>query len=113
MIYNILMILGAGFVLTGSFGVLRMPDVYNRIHAQTVCVVGGAGLILIGICLKEGLMPFGFRAVAVAALLFATNAVGSHAIARAARRSGVEPSEDTAEPINSRRAGTEEEVGSE
>ena len=32
---NILMVIGGVFLLLGGFGVLRMPDVFNRIQAGT------------------------------------------------------------------------------
>jgi multicomponent Na+:H+ antiporter subunit G len=86
---QVLLIIGAAFGLVGSLGVLRMPDVYNRIHAQTICVVGGAIVALAGACLIEGFSSYTLKALVIAAFLFVTNPVGSHAIARAAHRSGV------------------------
>jgi multicomponent Na+:H+ antiporter subunit G len=86
---QVLLVIGAAFGLVGSLGVLRMPDVYNRIHAQTICVVGGAIVALAGACLIEGFSSYTLKALVIAAFLFVTNPVGSHAIARAAHRSGV------------------------
>ncbi|KXA99784.1 hypothetical protein AKJ42_02480 [candidate division MSBL1 archaeon SCGC-AAA261C02] len=86
---KILLGVGAGFGVIGSIGVLRMPDVYNRIHSQTLCVVGGAILILFGVLLLEGFSSYGLKALIIAIFLFVTNPVGSHAIARAAHKSGV------------------------
>lgn len=86
---EILLSVGAAFGLVGAIGVLRMPDVYNRIHAQTICIVGGAILVLLGVCLLEGFSSYTVKALIIAAFLFVTNPVGSHAIARAAHRSGV------------------------
>jgi multicomponent Na+:H+ antiporter subunit G len=70
-------------------GILRLPDVYNRIHAQTVVVVGGVIALMLGIGALEGISLFSLKALLVALFLFITNPVGSHAIARAAHRSGV------------------------
>jgi multicomponent Na+:H+ antiporter subunit G len=81
--------IGSACALVGAMGVVRLPDVYNRIHAQTICVVGGAILILLGVCLLEGFSLYSLKALIIAAFLFITNPVGSHAIARAAHRSGV------------------------
>jgi len=85
----VLLGIGAFCALVGSLGILRLPDVYNRIHAQTVCVVGGAILMLFGISLVEGVSPYTLKALLIALFLFLTNPVGSHAIARAAHKSGV------------------------
>lgn len=80
---------GAGCTLVGGMGILRLPDVYNRIHAQTVVVVGGVIALMLGIGALEGISLFSLKALLVALFLFITNPVGSHAIARAAHRSGV------------------------
>ena len=80
---------GAFCALVGSLGILRFPDVYNRIHAQTVVVVGGVILSLIGVSLVEGVSPYTLKALLIALFLFLTNPVGCHAIARAAHKSGV------------------------
>ncbi len=82
------------FALVGAIGIIRMPDVYNRIHAETLCVFGGSivGLIAIAILafFKGSLKPlFSLKAIIIALFLFFTNPVGSHAIARAAHKSGV------------------------
>lgn len=88
-IAKILLGIGAIFGLIGGIGVLRMPDVYNRIHSETLCVVGGAIVILIGACIFYGYSPYTLKALIIAVFLFVTNPVGSHAIARAAHKSGV------------------------
>lgn len=87
---KILLGIGAAFGLIGGIGILRMPDVYNRIHAETICVVGGTIVILIGIAVMKGASVYTLKALIIAAFLFVTNPVGSHAIARAAHKSGVE-----------------------
>ncbi len=84
-----LLVVGAVFGVIGAIGVVRMPDVYNRIHAQTVCVVGGAIVALAGACIIEGFSAYTLKAIIIGAFIFVTNPVGSHAIARAAHRSKV------------------------
>ena len=84
-----LLVIGAVFGIIGAIGVIRMPDVYNRIHAQTIVVVGGAIVALAGACLIEGFSAYTLKAIIIAVFLFVTNPVGSHAIARAAYRSKV------------------------
>ncbi|KXB07423.1 hypothetical protein AKJ52_00300 [candidate division MSBL1 archaeon SCGC-AAA382C18] len=89
----ILLCIGSFFTFVGSIGIVRMPDVYNRIHSETLCVVGGSILVFIaiaiyGITLSElSSIPFGIKALLIAGFLFVTNPVGSHAIARAAHKS--------------------------
>ncbi|MCS7131141.1 MAG: monovalent cation/H(+) antiporter subunit G [Hadesarchaea archaeon] len=86
---NALLGIGAFCALVGAIGVVRLPDVYNRIHANTVCVVGGAMTLMLGVGLLEGLSFYTLKALTIALFIFLTNPVGAHAIARAAHRSGV------------------------
>ncbi len=85
----ILLGIGAFCALTGAMGIVRFPDVYNRIHANTVVVVGGVIVTLIGVSVLEGLSLYTLKALIIALFIFLTNPVGSHAIARAAHKSGV------------------------
>lgn len=89
LIAYVLFAIGAGCALIGAMGILRLPDVYNRIHAQTVVVVGGVIIMLIGVAVLEGLSSYALKALLIALFIFLTNPVGSHAIARAAHKSGV------------------------
>jgi len=86
---NVLLGIGAACALIGAMGIVRLPDVYNRLHAQTVSIVGGAIMVLLGISLIEGLSLYSLKALTIALFIFLTSPVGSHAIARAAHKSGV------------------------
>jgi len=78
---------GAAFLLIGSLGVLRMPDVYNRLQAGTKCTTLGAFLTIVGVGIIE---PSWFwKCLAVAVFILATNPISNHAVGRASRRSGV------------------------
>jgi multicomponent Na+:H+ antiporter subunit G len=91
MIGEIALAVGAFFAVVGGIGMIRMPDVYNRIHAETICVVGGTIVVLMGILILKGLTNFSLKVLIIIAFVFLTNPVGSHAIARAAHKSGEEP----------------------
>jgi multicomponent Na+:H+ antiporter subunit G len=97
----LLLVVGVVFNGLGVAGILRFPDVYTRLHADTKATTFGTiftSLSVIGYGLvkwlanEEGpymeLMLHTLLAVVVLAL---TNSVGAHAIARAAYRSGVKP----------------------
>jgi multicomponent Na+:H+ antiporter subunit G len=81
--------IGSACALIGALGIVRFPDVYNRIHANTVVVVGGAMLMMIGAGIIEGTTIFTLKALMIAIFIFLTNPVSAHAIARAAHKSGV------------------------
>lgn len=85
----ILLGIGAACALIGAMGIVRFPDVYNRIHAHTVVVVGGVIVILLGASMFEGLSSYTLKTLIIALFLFLTAPVSSHAIARAAHKSGV------------------------
>lgn len=83
------LILGAFFCFLGALGLLRMPDVYNRIQAGTKAVTLGTLSVLLGVgFLHPDWWP---KLVAIAGLLLLTNPVGSSTIARALFRAGVRP----------------------
>jgi multicomponent Na+:H+ antiporter subunit G len=86
---KVLFSVGAFFGLVGAIGILRMPDVYNRIHAETLCVVGGTIVVLIGAAVMKGFDTFSLKALIIAVFLLVTNPVGSHALAKAAHKAGV------------------------
>ncbi|MEM2192012.1 MAG: monovalent cation/H(+) antiporter subunit G [Candidatus Hadarchaeales archaeon] len=81
--------IGSFCSLAGAIGLVRFPDVYTRLHANTVVVVGGAIMLIIGATISTGPSVFLLKGIVIAVFLFLTNPVGSHAIARAAHRSGV------------------------
>ena len=86
---DILLLIGAAFTLLGALGLLRMPDVYNRIQAGTKAVTLGALCLLLGIAL---LYPdWWSKLLVVAVMILVTNPLGSSTIARALLKAGVEP----------------------
>ena len=81
------MIAGACFVFVAALGVLRMPDLYTRMHAATKAGTLGAGLLLVGAALMLQDPWVAVRAVMTVAFIALTAPVASHLIARAAHRS--------------------------
>ncbi len=84
---DIFLVIGAAFIAIGSLGLIRMPDVYNRLQAGTKSATLGALALLLGLALHyPGWWP---KLLVIAGFLLFTNPVGSSTIARAARSSGV------------------------
>lgn len=77
---------GVSFSVVGIIGIVRMPDVYCRIHASgKVSTLGLLGLMT-GCAI---LVPAtGLKLLALAMFLMITTPVASHAIAAAAYRQG-------------------------
>ncbi len=86
-----LIVAGSFFYLVGSFGLWRMPDVFSRMHAASVSDTVGAGLLIAGMMLQAGLSLVTAKLAVILIILIFTGPVATHAIARAARYSGIEP----------------------
>ncbi|MBU1912282.1 MAG: monovalent cation/H(+) antiporter subunit G [Candidatus Omnitrophica bacterium] len=82
-------VVGLGFDVFGCIGLLRLPDVYNRLQATTKCVTLGTCSILLGTFVLKGLGTTGVKAILVAIFLLLTSPVAAHALARGAHKSGV------------------------
>ena len=81
---------GLAFDMFGTIGLVRLPDIYNRVQAATKCVTLGTCLILLGVTLYSGLDAMGIKALVCAAFVLLTSPVGAHAVARGAHVSGVQ-----------------------
>lgn len=91
---------GLFFMLVGTVGVLRMPDVYTRLHAAGMTDTMGAGLLLLGMALQTGVgimhgeSSYWFvlvRIVFIYVFLLVTSPIACHALARAGIAGGVAP----------------------
>ena len=86
----VLIYIGIIFGFLGVVGLVRLPDVYNRLQAATKCVTFGSAGILLGVLFIEGFTDFGFKAVLGIIFIFLSSPTAAHAIARAAHRSRIE-----------------------
>ena len=86
-----LLLAGGFFCLVGTIGLVRMPDLYTRMHAASVTDTLGVGLVLAGLMLQAGLTLVTAKLVVIGMLMFFTSPSSSHALARAAFLRGVEP----------------------
>ncbi len=80
---------GMIFVFLGMLGLLRLPDVYNRLHATTKIAILGAFGVMLGIIVKVGFNSMGIKAITVGLFLLLTSPMAAHMISRAAHRHGV------------------------
>ena len=80
---------GVLFDLLGCMGMVRFPDVYNRLQAGTKCVTLGVCLILAGSLILADAAPMRLKTLCCMAFILITSPTAAHALARAARNSGV------------------------
>lgn len=85
----IFIVIGLAFDFFGCLGLVRLPDVYNRLHSSIKCVTLGTSSILLGLFLFKGFSPAGIKAILCIGFLFLTAPVSAHVIACSAHKNGV------------------------
>lgn len=86
-----LIVAGSFFILVGSFGMLRMPEVFTRMHAASITDTLGAGFLILGMTLQAGLSLVTLKLLILLALFFFTGPVVTHALAQAALHERIVP----------------------
>lgn len=81
--------IGLFFDVFGCLGLLRLPDVYNRLQAATKCVTFGTCSIMVGTFLILGPTAAGIKALLAVVFIALTAPVSAHALARGAHAAGV------------------------
>lgn len=92
MIISILfVVIGILFMLTGSIGILRLPDFYSRTHAVSKSDTLGIIFVISGLIIYEGLTQSSLKLILVILFIALSNPIGTHALARAAMLKGLKP----------------------
>ena len=93
MITFLVLVVGAAlfFHTVAAIGVLRMPDFYTRLHAVAKAETLGVVLTAAALILWVGPSLLAAKIAFVAVFLFLANPTATHAISRAALRSGMRP----------------------
>ena len=89
MIELIIISIGILFNIFGCIGLLRLPDVYNRLQAATKCVTMGCCSILLGVFIHFGFTDAGIKGLIAIPLLFFSATVAAHALVRGTYHFGV------------------------
>lgn len=84
-----LIILSLFFLSLGTIGLIRLPDLFNRMHATSKATTLGSASMFLAAAVYFGWGP-GMTALVGIFFLFMTAPTGAHLIARAAQRTGVE-----------------------
>ena len=86
-----LILAGGAFCVVGAVGLIRMPDLYTRMHASGVIDPFGVCLILLGLAFQAGFTLVTVKLAMIGVLLLFTSPVACHALGRAALHRGVKP----------------------
>ena len=87
----VLILLGSFFTVVGMVGLVRMPDVFTRMHAASVTDTLGAGLLIIGMMLQAGPTLVTLKLLFLLALFFFIAPVITHALAQACLQENIKP----------------------
>lgn len=87
----ILIAAGSFFYVVGAIGVVRMPDVFARMHAAGISDTVGAGLLIGGMMIEAGLTLVAVKLLIILLVILFTSPVATHALAQAALQSGCIP----------------------
>jgi monovalent cation/proton antiporter MnhG/PhaG subunit len=82
---GVLLFAGLTLLTIGLYGVLRMPDTYQQLHAQGLATGPGVICVLASSIATENAAIITFAVLAIAFIVL-TSPVSAHAIARAAHR---------------------------
>ena len=74
---------GMFFFFVGVVGLIRMPDVFCRMHSTTKCDTMGAGLIFTGLIIWQGATFVSLNILLVLLFIWLTNPTAAHYIAKA------------------------------
>ena len=84
-------IAGCFLALVGGIGIVRLPDVFARMHGAGMVDTGGAGLILVGLMFQGGFTIVTVKLLLIILFILYTSPATTHALARAALGGGVTP----------------------
>lgn len=88
---GVFILIGSAFFLTGAIGVVRLPTLFTRLHAASLCDTTGMALILIGLMVYGGLSLVTVKLVFLLLFLLFMGPVATHALAAAALQAGIKP----------------------
>jgi multicomponent Na+:H+ antiporter subunit G len=86
----LLLLVGSAFLTVGTIGLLRLPNVYNRLHATSKATTLGASSFALAAWVYFGPAGSGLKALVTIVFMFVTAPTGAHMISRAAQRMGVD-----------------------
>jgi multicomponent Na+:H+ antiporter subunit G len=87
----VLILLGSFFIVVGAVGLLRLPDLFSRVHGASVIDTAGAGFLIAGLMLQAGASLVTLKLVFILAVFFFTLPVAAHALAQAALHERIRP----------------------
>jgi len=88
---GLLLAAGSFFIIVGSIGLARLPDMFSRMHGAGVTDTLGAGLFIAGLMILGGFTLVTVKLFMILAFFFFVSPTSSYALANAALSQGVKP----------------------
>ena len=83
--------LGIISILIGSIGIIKLPDVFSRLHASGMIDTAGVAFIILGMVLQSGLSITSIKLILIGVFIFFTSPISGHAVALVANSMGIKP----------------------
>lgn len=87
----VLILVGSFFTIVGAVGLVRMPELFTRMHAASITDTLGATFLILGMMLQAGASLVALKLLFLLVLFFFTGPVVTHALAQSALHEKVEP----------------------
>jgi multicomponent Na+:H+ antiporter subunit G len=93
---------GSIMLIIGAIGIVRLPDVFARMHAAGIIDTMGLGSIMLGLIFQAGFTIVTIKLGLIVIFIMFTSPTATHALARASLLGGVNPQVEGAvsSPIN-------------
>jgi multicomponent Na+:H+ antiporter subunit G len=85
---GILLVIGAAFALVASIGLIRLPELYTRMHAASKAGTLGACVMLVAVAVYTDDTAVAARALAGVVFFLLTAPISAHLLAKAAYAAG-------------------------
>ena len=83
--------IGVFFFIVGLIGLVRLPDVFTRLHAVTKCDTLGVGAIIFGLMIYQGFDLTSVKLLMIIFFVYLTNPTAAQIISKGGYISGVDP----------------------
>ena len=84
-------IVGSVFLLIGAIGIIRLPDIFSRMHGAGIIDSMGTAMLFSGMFLQAGFTIVSIKVFLILLFLMFTSPTTTHALARAALDAGLKP----------------------
>ena len=91
---------GSVMLIIGAIGIIRLPDVFSRMHAAGIIDTLGMGAIMLGLMFQAGFTIATVKLGLIVIFIMLTSPTATHALARASIYGGVTPQGDKEISVN-------------